>query len=146
MKLQNYEIKINVTKDLYQRILQEASAKNSKMARVVRESVLQYFSLREELASSIEAPGDLGEDHNGKVIHTLLARTEARFELSISSLEEKLINMNDKLQFIISMVDRLCFDMMMYMPRLPENLVSEATARANFRYNEWMKAVKRFLT
>jgi hypothetical protein len=55
MKLQNYEIKVNVTKDLYQRILQEASAKNSKMAKVVRECVLQYFSLREELASSIEA-------------------------------------------------------------------------------------------
>jgi hypothetical protein len=77
------------------------------------------------------------------VIHTLLARTEARFELSISSLEEKLIDMNDKLQFIISMVDRLCFYMMMYMPRLPENLVSEATARANSRYHEWIKAVKK---
>ena len=56
------------------------------MAKVIRDSLTEYFLLREELASAIESPGNLGENHTGKIIHTLLSRTEERLVMTIFKL------------------------------------------------------------
>jgi hypothetical protein len=145
MQLKKYEIKTYVTKDIYQRVSKEAGEKKSTMAQVIREGLIEYFLLREELANAIESPGNLGENHTGKVIHTLLARTEERMSLTVSKLEKKLDGFQQKQELLIAMVDQFYLSLMQCIPKPHEELTSAAIAAANLRYQQWLKDVEKIL-
>lgn len=104
MKLNKYEIKAYVTRELHQRVAEEALIRNMTMSRIIREELNEYFSLREELANAIVIPGDLGENHTGKIIHTLLAHTEERFDLRINKLEKQVLVVDNQLKLLINML------------------------------------------
>jgi hypothetical protein len=145
MKLKNYEIKAYVTKDLHERVRLEALAKNTKMAMIIRDSLAQYFLIQEELASAIETPGNLGESHNGKIIHILLARTEERIELAINDLDNKLEETHQKLHLLVTMVDQFYLNIMQYFPKIPENFLADAQELAKLRHEEWFSITNKHL-
>lgn len=142
MTLKNYEIKSYVTKDLYDRVRLEAVARKTKMAMIIRDSLEKYFTLQEEFASAIEIPGNLGDTHSGKIIHTLLARTEERMEMVIKDLDEKLEVSYKKLHLLIVMVDQFYLDLMQYLPKIPEKMMPQMQALAKLRYDGWLKSVE----
>ncbi len=143
MQLKKYEIKTYVSKDIYQRVTQEALARRSTRAKIIRDGLSEYFLLREEMASAVESPGKLGENHTGKVIHTLLARTEERMKIIVDHLENKVVENNTQLITLITMVDRFYFDLMRYLPKLPTELMNQAIATAKIRYEQWQEEVKK---
>jgi hypothetical protein len=145
MKLKNYEIKAYVTKDLHERIRLEALARHTKMSMIIRESLTKYFLLQEELASVIETPGNLGESHNGKIIHTLLARTEERIEMIIKELEKKLEADHEKLRRLVLMIDQFYLDLMQYFPNIPQNFTKEASTLAKLRHEKWLSIINEIL-
>lgn len=141
MQLKKYEIKAYVTKDIHQRISQEAANRNTTMANVIRDGIMQYFILREELATAIETPGSLGESHSGKIIHTLLTRTEERIAIMINQLEKHFLETQNRIQLITNMIDQFYLDLMRYLPNIPENMISSANEIARMRHNKWLKLI-----
>jgi hypothetical protein len=146
MQLKKYEIKTYVSKDIYQRVTQEALTRRSTRAKIIRDGLSEYFLLREEMASAIESPDELSENHTGKVIHTLLARTEERIKLMIDHLENKVVKNDTQLKTLIIMVDRFYFELMQYLPKLPTELTSHAIATARVRYEQWQKEIEKIKT
>lgn len=142
MQLKKYEIKTYVTKEIYLRINQEATARNSTMAKVMRDSLAEYFLLREELANAIESPGSMGDSHSGKIIHTLLARTEERLLLTIECLQKQLIETLEQQQLLSTMIDLFYLELMKYLPQIPKELLANANAMAKERHNKWREKLK----
>jgi hypothetical protein len=141
MQLKKYVIKTYVTKELYQCVLKEAVLRKATMAKIIRDGLDEYFQLREELANAIEIPGSIGESHTGKIIHTLLARSEQRTAILFEQLEKKIILSHDKLNFVINMIDRFYSDLMTLLPKLPDSLEQGAIALGNLRHKKWINEV-----
>jgi hypothetical protein len=111
---------------------------------VIRDGLSEYFLLREEMANAIESPGELGDNHTGKVIHTLLARTEERLKLIIDHLKSEVAKNHAQLKTLTHMVDRFYFDLMHYLPQLPTELANHARATAEARYIKWHEEIKKY--
>ncbi|MCD6040238.1 MAG: hypothetical protein K0S27_1638 [Gammaproteobacteria bacterium] len=139
MQLKKYEIKTYVSKDIYQRVTQESLARRTTRAKIIRDGLSEYFLLREEMANAIETPGELGDHHTGKIIHTLLARTEERLKLIIDHLETQITETQTQLKTLTHKVDQFYFDLMHYLPRIPPELENHAKATAEARYRKWQE-------
>ena len=131
---------------MYEQITREASNRCATIAKTVRDHLAEYMALRSELANAIEAPGELGDNHSGKIIHTLLARTEARMALSIDDLQKTIVLSSDEasnaLQKIITMISELHLDLMRYFPKMPEELANSAKTTAKVRHNAWLETIQ----
>ncbi len=143
MQLIKYQIKTYLSKELYQRVTQEAALRRTTLSKILRDGLMEYFILREEMASAIESPGQLGENHTGQIIHTLLARTEERVALIVNQLEKKLGATHADLRFLITMIDRFYFDLMQYLPKLPIELTQNALATAKMRHEKWRETIEK---
>ncbi len=143
MQLIKYQIKTYLSKELYQRVVQEAALRKTTLSKILRDGLMEYFILREEMASAIESPGQLGENHTGQIIHTLLARTEERLALIVNQLEKKLHVTQVDLGFIITMLDQFYFDLMQYLPKLPSELAGHALALAKARHTKWRETIEK---
>src|SRR3989441_429793 len=70
-------IRTHLSAEERERLGQEATARGISISQCIRECLGEYFALRAEVATAFETPGRPGEPRTG-LIHTLLARTEAR--------------------------------------------------------------------
>jgi hypothetical protein len=145
MQLKKYEIKTYVTKETHQRVTKEAVIRKTTMARVIRDGLNEYFLLREELANAIETPGEIGDSHTGKIIHTLLARNEQRFAILIEGIEEQLSVAQGQLRFLITMIDQLYLNLMKYLPKIPKEIIDEINSEAKARHALWLTDIDRIL-
>ena len=71
-------------------IERESSARRLSLSRTVRVCLLEYLKLKEELATSMTDDSKLGDEHTGKIIYTLLSRTEERIASTIQKLENRI--------------------------------------------------------
>ena len=67
----------------------EAAARGVSMTACVGECLREYFALRVEMASVVDAAGQPGERHTG-LIHSILARSEERLAATIDARAEDL--------------------------------------------------------
>lgn len=141
MSLKKYEIKTYATKDLYERVNQEATARRTTMARIMRDGLSEYFLLREEMANAISNPGTLGENHTGKIIHTLLARSEERLLLGLENIKQLIIRTQKQQEALITMLDQFYLDLMQFFPSIPRHTLSQAKALAIQRHQEWLTRI-----
>lgn len=137
MQLIKYQVKTYLSKEMYQRVAQEAVTRKTTMSKILRDGLAEYFLLREEMASAIELPGHLGDNHTGQVIHTLLARTEERMALIVNQLEKNLAALHIHVNLLTIMVDQFYLDLMQYLPKLPPELTAQALATAKVRHEQW---------
>jgi len=144
-KLKKYEIRSIVSSEEYQQIEKEASSRRSTIAKTVRDCLNEYMGLRAELATAMSHPGKPGEEHTGKIIHTLLARTEERIAATIEQVEERMSQLNDQMLMVMSMIDRHYYGMMMHLPEIPAELAESKVASAKRRHAKWFKAVEKYL-
>jgi len=70
-------VRTHLSAEEQERLGQEATARGISISQCIRECLAEYFALRAEVATAFETPGRPGEPRTG-LIHTLLARTEAR--------------------------------------------------------------------
>ena len=86
------------------------------------------------------APGQLGEPHQG-LIHSLLARTEERLVGTLKAYGERTGGLEDAVQVVRAMIDRLALLYLLHTPEVPAELKDAAVATARRRYTNWRRAV-----
>lgn len=144
-KLRKYELRALVSQEEYNRMEQEASGRNTTLAKTIRDCLNEYLNLRVELATAMTEPGKAGEEQSGKIIHTLLARTEERLAATIGQLEERMNQMNDQMMVLTAMLDRHYFGMMTHLPTVPKELQEAAKASAKKRHEKWLNNIEKLL-
>src|SRR5256886_7895045 len=92
------------------------------------------------MASVVAAPGQLGEPHQG-LIHSLLARTEERLAATLKAHGERTAALEDAVQAVRAMIDRLVLLYFVHTPEVPAELKDAAVAMARRRYTSWRRAV-----
>jgi len=60
-KAKQSELKAYVTTEDYRRLEKEATNRDMSLSKTIRNCLVEYFALREELATAVEEPGELGE-------------------------------------------------------------------------------------
>src|SRR5438034_852243 len=80
-------IRTHLSAEEQERLGQEATARGISISQCIRECLAEYFALRAEVATAFETPGRPGEPRTG-LIHTLLARTEARLVATLETCAE----------------------------------------------------------
>jgi len=134
------EVHSYLTPSDYRRLEQEAAARGASVSKCVADCLGEYFALRVEMASVVAAPGQLGEPHQG-LIHSLLARTEERLAATLKAHGERTAALEDAVQAVRAMIDRLVLLYFVHTPEVPAELKDAAVATARRRYTNWRRAV-----
>ncbi len=125
----------------YRRLQQEAAARGVSLSRCVADCLREYLALKAEMAGVVEAPGALGEPHQG-VIHTLLARTEERLAATLEAHGERTAELPGRLRVIERMLDRLAMLYLIHTPEIPPDLKERAVTTAKSRHQRWRRSVE----
>lgn len=145
-ELKRHELRAYVKAKDYKLLETEANSRGLSMSKTVRDCLAEYLNIRQELATAVETPGEAGDPHTGKIIHTLLARTEERIAATIERLEAQAAEQQEQLHLVTAMLDRLYLGVMQHMPKVPEELADGLVASAKRRHGRWLKAVERLLS
>lgn len=139
------EFRAYVSPDDHKRLEREAISRGVSLSKAARDCLMEYLHLREELATSLEEPGKAGEGHTGKIIHTLLARTEERIAATIEQLEDKISKLHDQNVVLTAMIDRLYMGLMQHLPEVPVDLAEGVVASAKRRHGLWLKMIEKLI-
>jgi hypothetical protein len=139
MRLRKHEIRISVTKNLYDRIAQEAKIRDTKMATVAREKLAKHYIPQEKLVSHHEVSNTF-QDNN--VIHAKLIKIEKQLSSADSRIDSLLDLSQEQMRFVITMIDWFYFDLMKYLPDIPEEFTHVAEATAKLRHSRWLEMIK----
>lgn len=145
-KIKQHELRAYVKPADYRKIEQEAAARGGlSLSSTVRACLQEYLALKEELASSMNNAGQLGDEHSGKIIHTLLSRTEERVAATIEKLEERISDLSDQMMVMTAMIDRMYLGIMQHLPELPTELNDAAVASSKRRHQKWVKSTEKLI-
>lgn len=144
-QLKKYHVNIYANAKEYKRLLQESAANGRSLSKTAGDCLNQYFAIKEELACSVELPGSPGDNTEGKIIHTLLARTEERMAATISRLEAKVSDLQEQLMVQAAMIEQMYLGLITHLPEIPEGMSDAAIASGKRRQDKWLKAVERRL-
>jgi hypothetical protein len=144
-RIKQHELRAYVNPAEYKRMEQEAKARGLSLSRTVKVCLAEYLKIKEELASSMSEAGTLGEDHTGKIIHTLLSRTEERVAATIQKVEDRVSLLYDHLLVVTAMLDRMYLGVMQHLPELPAEMNDAAIASSKRRHEKWIKATKKLI-
>jgi hypothetical protein len=127
----------------YRRLMKEhANRQHTTLSRCIADCLSEYFSLLDEMASVLERETEAGEAKQGKIIHTLLAETEARIAASVDRQSKRVQALQDDVQILQAMMDRFYLAMMIHLPEVEDDRKEGALASANLRHTKWRRAVE----
>lgn len=144
-KLKKHELRTYVSYPEFKYIEKESAARKNSISKTVRDCLLEYMNLREELATAINHPGKAGDEHTGTVIHTLLSRTEERIAALFDQQSKQINALKNQVYTLTAMIDRMYLGVMQHLPEVPEKLASGAVAGAKRRHKKWLEAIQRLL-
>src|SRR2546427_10018158 len=101
-------IRTHLSAEERERLGQEATARGISISQCIRECLGEYFALRAEVATAFETPGRPGEPRTG-LIHTLLARTEARLVRTLQTCAGAVDGVRSDVHVVQSMLHLLAF-------------------------------------
>lgn len=144
-KIKKHELRSYVSAEDYKRIEQESATRNMSISNTVKTCLSEYLNLKKELATSLEDCGSLGDDQSGKIIHTLLMRTEERVAATIERLEERIGYVSEQVTVLTAMIDRMYLGIMAHLPELPPELNEAAMASSKRRHKKWLDATEKMV-
>ena len=144
MKLDRKTIDLHVylNKNDFNTLNAEAVVRKMSLSATTRICLSEYFSLKREMASSIECKGELGDKHNDRIIHSLLARTETRMAKTLEAHAKQQAHMQMQVDYLTALIDRMYLGLITHLPEVPENLKTEALASGNKRHEKWLHATE----
>ena len=145
MRLRKYEIRMSVSKTLYDHIFQEAKWRDTNMANIVREQLAKYYFQRESITNSHETSNIQQENHSNKTISKPSMETEKKLFSAVSKIEKRFELVNGQIDLVIAMLDRFYFDIMKFLPNIPEELSLAAVSIAHQRHIGWLETIKQIL-
>ena len=135
-------IRTHLSAEERERLGQEATARGISISQCIRECLGEYFALRAEVATAFETPGRPGEPRTG-LIHTLLARTEARLVGTLETCAEAVGRVRADVHVVQSMLDNLAFLYLVHTPEVQRAQRDAALASGTRRHASWRRAVAR---
>jgi len=115
----------------------EAAARGISMTACVGQCLREYFALRVEMASVVEAAGQPGERHSG-LIHSILARSEERLAATIDRRAEDL---DDGLRRLEIMIKQFVQIYLAHTPEVPVERRAAAYAAMGRRWTNYQATV-----
>lgn len=143
MRLKKYEIRISVTKNLYDRIALEATNRDTKIAAVAREKLAECFISK--IVNPLLISNNPQENQTNHIIYAELIKTEKQLSSAASRIESLLALSQDQMKFIVTMVDQFYFDLMKYLPDIPKQLALVADTTAKLRHRQWLETIKNII-
>lgn len=144
-KIKQHELRAYVKPEEFQLMERESTARRLSLSRTVRVCLMEYLKLKEELATAMTDEGQLGDGHSGKIIHTLLARTEERVAATIQKLEGRISELYDQNLVMTAMMDRMYLGIMQHLPELPAEISEAAIASSRRRHEKWLKSTEKLI-
>lgn len=131
----------------YRRLRLEALARGVSLSRCAADCLAEYFALRREMATAIEAetPDELGTLAPSRVIHVLLAQTEQRLVATLDRYSEEIVDVRGQVAAVLAMLDRAQFVYLCHAPEVPPEARDQAFARGQQRWATWRRAVASML-
>lgn len=126
----------------YERFRELAASRQLTVGECLRECLLEYLALRQELAAAMHTPGALGEPHSG-LLHRVLATSEARMAASFTAQAHQIATIHADLAHLRAMLDRAVLSYLLHTPEVPLDQRTQADASGKRRYEQWQKAVQR---
>lgn len=145
MRLRKYEIRMSVSKNLYDRIAQEAKYRDTKMANIAREKLAKHYLQHERSANSLEATTLPHENQTNTSIQTQILQTEKKLSTVSYKIEKQFELIHERTNLVIAMLDQFYFDLMKLFPNIPKQLLLAATSTAHQRHAEWLETIKKIL-
>ena len=133
-------IRTHLSAEEQERLGKEATARGISISQCIRECLAEYFALRAEVATAFETPGRPGEPRTG-LIHTLLARTEARLVATLETCAEAVDGVRADVHVVQSMLDRLAFMYLVHTPDVQKAQREAALVSGTRRHASWRQAV-----
>jgi hypothetical protein len=143
MRLKKYEIRMSVSKSLHDRISQEAKYRDTKMANLAREVLARYYFQPERNAISLETSNTQQENKINKTIQIQIMQTEKKLFSAISKIEKRFDVAHQQTDLVVTMLDRFYFDIMKFLPNIPNQLILAAESIAHRRHADWLDAIKK---
>ncbi len=144
MRLKKYEIRMSVSKNLHDRISQEAKYRDTKMANIARERLAKYYFQDERIAKPLETTNTQQENYTNKT-STQTMETEKKLFSGITRIEKQFELVQEQMEFVVIMLDRFYFDIMKFLPNIPEELSLAAVSIAHQRHIGWLETIKQIL-
>lgn len=144
-KLKRQDVHVYLEYQDHRWLEDEAQNRRLSLSKTARDCLSEYASLRRELATALKQPGQAGDQQEGTIIHTLLARTEERLAVTIEQQTKRISELQDQLLVLTSMIDRMYLGIMQHLPEVPNELAKSAVAAAKRRHNKWLDSVEQLL-
>lgn len=126
----------------------EAAARGISMTRCVGDVVREYFALRKEMLSVINARGATDNGHPGPV-HSLVARMQEQLGMTIGARADELNARVDELsegqRRIETILDRFVVTYLAHTPEVPPERRDQASASASRRYANFRQVLSEIL-
>lgn len=135
-----YDVRTYLGAELYERVLREAAARRLSLSECVRDDLLQFYDLRDELASALRV--ERSDRPTGqRILHTLLDPMEERIAASIGVQAAALSDLGERLRRLEWMIDRHYLGLMLHLPDVAEDLRDERSSSAIARHRAWKREV-----
>ena len=145
MRLRKYEIRMSVSKNLYDRIFQEAEYRDTNMAFIAREKLIKHFHQHEKFVNSSITSDHHHTSQTSKTIQSQVVQTEKKLFSAISKIEKRFELVHEQIGLVITILDRFYFDLMKFLPDIPNELLSVAISIAHQRHNDWIGTIEKIL-
>jgi hypothetical protein len=131
----------------YRRLKLEAAARQVSLSLCVAQCLGEYFSLRQEMATALEAevPEQLETLAPSRVIHVLLAQTEQRLVATFERYMDDLVALRGSVDALLAMADCAAFLALGQTPDVPLPARDRMLASDPRRFAHWRQAVTRML-
>lgn len=144
--MKNSKLTFYLDRGTYKRLMKEhANRQGTTLSRCISDCLAEYFGLLDEMASVLERDTEAGEAKQGKIIHTLLAETEARIAASVDRQSKRISAMKEDIQILRAMIDRSYLGIMIHVPEVEDGMEKGALVSANLRHGKWRKSVETLL-
>jgi hypothetical protein len=145
MRLRKYEIRIYVSKNLYDSISLAAINRGTKMSQVAREKLTECSLPKKENVYPCNSDSQQQENQNNKTVTSSLTKIEKQLTKIISNIDPNPSFAQDHLKLLITMVDQFYFDTMEFFPNIPEKLTNAAASYAKQRHTQWLEKIRKIL-
>ena len=139
-----HEVRVWLSRDTYDRVAREASARRGTLSQSVRECLEEYFLLKQEIASALTpSPGEGATTGEGvRLAHALLDDQERRIVAEIERRDARLEAVLDHVRLVGCMVDQAYFGLVARLPDIEPGLRTARRAAAEEATRRWRHVVR----
>lgn len=139
-----HELRAWLSRDTYDRLSREASARHATLSHCVRECLDEYFGLKQEIASALTpSSGDAATSAEGmRLAHALLDENARRIVSEIERRDARLETLLDQIRRVGCMVDRAYLGLVARLPDIEPRLRAARLAEAEEKTRRWRRIVR----